>query len=29
MDDQGLITAADTIKEACKTLQHAAEIAIE
>jgi hypothetical protein len=29
MDDQGLVTAAKSIKEACKTLQRAAKIAVE
>jgi hypothetical protein len=29
MDDQGLVTAANSVKEACKTLQHAAKVAIE
>ncbi|QGA12366.1 hypothetical protein EYB26_000010 [Talaromyces marneffei] len=29
MDDQGLVTAASSIREACKTLQHAAKVAIE
>ncbi len=29
MDDQGLITAASSVKEACKTLQQAAKVAIE
>lgn len=29
VDDQGLITAASSVKEACKTLQQAAKVAIE
>jgi hypothetical protein len=29
MDDQGLITAASSVKEAYKTLQQAAKVAIE
>jgi hypothetical protein len=29
VDDQGLVTAASSVKEACKTLQRAAKVAIE
>jgi hypothetical protein len=29
VDDQGLVIAADSVKEACKTLQRAAKVAIE
>uniref|UniRef100_A0A093V4Z1 Putative RNA-directed DNA polymerase from transposon X-element n=1 Tax=Talaromyces marneffei PM1 TaxID=1077442 RepID=A0A093V4Z1_TALMA len=29
VDDQGLVTAASSIREACKTLQHAAKVAIK
>ena len=29
VDDQGLVTAASSVKEACRTLQHAAKVAID